>query len=34
MSADGVKGVYLPPRLTTLTPLLRSAGADIVDDPR
>lgn len=34
MSRDGVKGVYLAPRLTTLTPLLRSAGTDIVDDPR
>ena len=32
MSGDGVKGVYLAPELTTLTPLLRSAGADIVDD--
>jgi len=33
-SHDGVKGVYLPPRLTTLLPLVRSAGADLVDDPR
>jgi multiple sugar transport system substrate-binding protein len=33
MSRGGVKGVYLAPELTTLTPLLRSAGADIVDDP-
>ena len=31
-SRDGVQGVYLPPELTTLAPLLRSAGADIVDD--
>jgi len=31
-SRDGVHGVYLPPELTTLAPLLRSAGADIVDD--
>lgn len=33
-SQGGVKGVYLPPRLTTLLPLVRSAGADLVDDPR
>jgi multiple sugar transport system substrate-binding protein len=33
MSRNGVKGLYLPPDLTTLTPLLRSAGTDIVDDP-
>lgn len=33
MSSRNVKGVYLAPELTTLTPLLRSAGADIVDDP-
>jgi multiple sugar transport system substrate-binding protein len=33
MSTRDVKGVYLSPELTTLTPLLRSAGADIVDDP-
>jgi multiple sugar transport system substrate-binding protein len=33
-SHDGLKGVYLPPRLTTLLPLVRSAGADLVDDPR
>jgi len=31
-SRNGVHGVYLPPQLTTLTPLLRSAGTDIVDD--
>ncbi len=34
MSTDKVKGVYLAPRLTTLTPLMRSAGSDIVDDPK
>ena len=34
MSKDGVKGVYLAPRLTTLLPLVRSAGADLVDDGR
>ncbi|MDX6300996.1 MAG: multiple sugar transport system substrate-binding protein [Nocardioidaceae bacterium] len=34
MSRNGVKGMYLPADLTTLTPLLRSAGADIVDDPK
>ena len=34
MSTDKVKGVYLAPRLTTLTPLMRSAGGDIVDDPK
>jgi multiple sugar transport system substrate-binding protein len=34
MSHRGVKGVYLAPDLTTLTPLLRSAGTDIVDDPQ
>jgi multiple sugar transport system substrate-binding protein len=33
-SRDGVKGVYLPPRLSTLIPLVRSAGADVMDDPR
>ena len=33
-SHDGVKGVYLPPRMTTLLPLVRSAGADLVDDAR
>jgi multiple sugar transport system substrate-binding protein len=33
MSDLDVKGVYLAPELTTLTPLLRSAGADVVDDP-
>ncbi|HYO40405.1 MAG TPA: extracellular solute-binding protein [Nocardioidaceae bacterium] len=34
MSGPGVRGVHLAPDLTTLTPLLRSAGTDIVDDPR
>ncbi len=34
MSRSGVKGVYLAPDLTSLTPLLRSAGADVVDDPQ
>jgi multiple sugar transport system substrate-binding protein len=34
MSRGGVKGVYLAPRLTTLAPLIRSAGKDILDDPR
>lgn len=29
-----VKGAYLAPSLTTLAPLFRSAGTDIVDDPR
>ena len=33
-SRPGVQGVYLPPELTTLAPLLRSAGGDIVDDDR
>jgi multiple sugar transport system substrate-binding protein len=33
-SNDRVKGVYLSPQLTTLAPLLRSAGTDIVDDPK
>jgi multiple sugar transport system substrate-binding protein len=32
VSKGGVKGVYLPPRLDVLTPLLRSGGTDIVDD--
>jgi multiple sugar transport system substrate-binding protein len=32
VSTGRVKGVYLPPRLDVLTPLLRSGGADIVDD--
>ena len=34
MSRGRVKGAYLAPSLTTLTPLLRSAGSDIVDDPQ
>ncbi len=34
MSHDGVDGAYLAPKLTTLMPLVRSAGEDIVDDPR
>ncbi len=29
-----MQGVYLPPELTTLAPLLRSAGDDFVDDPQ
>ena len=33
MSTDRAKGLYLPPGLTTLTPLMRSAGRDIVDNP-
>ena len=33
-SKDGVKGLHLAPRLSTLIPLVRSAGADVVDDPR
>jgi multiple sugar transport system substrate-binding protein len=34
LSHDGVKGVSLAARLDTLIPLVRSAGADLVDDPR
>jgi len=34
ISAIGVTGVYLEPALTTLTPFLRSSGADVVDDPQ
>jgi multiple sugar transport system substrate-binding protein len=34
MSTGGVKGVYLPPKLTTLLPLVRSDGEDLTDDPR
>jgi multiple sugar transport system substrate-binding protein len=34
MSQNGVDGVYLAPKLTTLMPLVRSAGEDLVDDPR
>ncbi len=33
-SGDGVKGAYVEPDLTTLMALVRSAGDDIVDDPR
>ena len=33
LSRGQVRGFYLPPTLTALTPLVRSAGADIVDDP-
>lgn len=33
-SKDGVKGLYLPPRLSTLIPLVRSAGSDVMDDDR
>lgn len=34
MSGDGVKGAYLPPEMSTLMALVRSAGDDVVDDPR
>lgn len=34
LSGDGVKGAYLPPELSLLMALVRSAGDDIVDDPR
>jgi multiple sugar transport system substrate-binding protein len=34
LSNQNVKGVYLSPLLTTLAPLMRSAGTDIVDDPK
>ncbi len=34
LSHGDVKGVYLPPELETLLPLVRSAGADLVDDDR
>jgi multiple sugar transport system substrate-binding protein len=34
MSHDGVNGVYVEPRLSTLMALVGSAGSDIVDDPR
>lgn len=33
-SKGGVDGVYIPPTLTALTPLVRSAGADVVNDER
>ena len=34
MSREGVKGAYVEPTLTTLMALVRSAGDDVVDDPR
>ena len=34
MSRDGVNGVYVEPGLGPLMALVRSAGSDIVDDPR
>jgi multiple sugar transport system substrate-binding protein len=34
MSGEGVKGAYVEPNLTSLMALVRSAGEDIVDDPR
>lgn len=34
MAGPGVRGVHVEPRLTTLMALVRSGGADIVDDPR
>ncbi|QNN52436.1 ABC transporter substrate-binding protein [Nocardioides mesophilus] len=34
MSRKGVKGVYVEPSLRTLMAFARSAGTDIVDDPR
>jgi multiple sugar transport system substrate-binding protein len=34
VSTGRVRGVYLPPRLTTLVPLVRSDGSDLMDDPR
>ena len=34
MSTEGVKGAYVQPELSTLMALVRSAGDDIVDDPR
>ena len=33
-SRDNVKGLFLPPALSTLIPLVRSAGADVMDDPK
>ncbi len=33
-SHGGVKGLFLSPTMTTVMPLVRSAGADVVDDPR
>lgn len=34
MAGPGVRGVHVEPRLDTLTALVRSEGADLVDDPR
>jgi multiple sugar transport system substrate-binding protein len=34
LTGGGVKGVYAPPDLGTLLPLVRSAGADLVDSAR
>lgn len=34
MARPGVRGVHVEPRLGTLMALVRSAGADLVDDPR
>lgn len=34
MSSRKVRGLYVDPDLLSLLPLVRSAGADIVDDPR
>ena len=34
MSQGRVKGVYIAPRLESLIPLVRSAGSDVMDDPR
>jgi multiple sugar transport system substrate-binding protein len=34
VSKDGVKGLYLPPKLSTILPLVRSAGEDLMDDDR
>lgn len=34
MSHGGVKGVYIEPSLDSLIPLVRSAGADVMDDDR
>jgi multiple sugar transport system substrate-binding protein len=33
-SKGDVKGLYLPPTLSTIIPLVRSAGADVMDDDR
>jgi multiple sugar transport system substrate-binding protein len=33
-SHDGVKGLYIPPDLDSLLPLVRSTGADLVDNDR